>query len=194
MRVKKITTRFSILGLIALLSFIGNLLIIWQGLIERKYVLVFITAFITLPLTYFGFFFAYQKLFTVISKAKKYKDDNLLRQAQTVHLLCKDPLCGRCRSFYFAFSLIAGSLIVARSFWIELDEKVFKEPLIALVVGMVLFIISTPLFGYIGRVYPNNPYVKKLEDNLVKMFCGFISGGALGIIGGALGIFLKTII
>ena len=125
-------------------------------------------------------------------------DDNKkgLELIENGHFLCGNPLCSRCGGYYIGLG-ISSTVLVTFGVGIEqiLVTRFSFSPHLSytfILLGTILFIISTPLHGVLNHYYKrsiNSSVLITLAINeKVKYYCGLVAGLSLSllVVGGLL--------
>jgi len=137
---------------------------------------------------YIGIYLAYLVLFVLILKdiyntyaffkATKNKEGTSL--LENIHFLCADPMCPRCGGWYFGMAL---SLSITLSFTnsiISLMRNYSYSQYFAIIAGIILFLLSTPVHG--SLIYLKGIRSKFLKSKKLKLVLGLVSGLSLALI------------
>lgn len=180
-RTHKSRFRFFLLDTYLFVSSLGTLREIWKSIEKKDYITIYLVI-IALILIIIGYIYVYGKLLTVSKRVKE--DKRIAEYVNNVHFLCGDKNCGRCWGYFLSFPLIFVSIFTNSFGWYSLVIKL--DPTKVIIFAIPLFLFSTPIPAFIGRIYPDSKIIKMLDKFFIKFSLGIVTGISLGLIGGYL--------
>lgn len=173
--------RFILLDFYLFASAIGCFWEIWRAYGKNEIQIIYLVVF-ALILIAIGYIFVFKQL--IILSKSEIENKNVIEYLNKFHFLCGDVRCGRCSGFFMSFLIIFASIFGNPLFWYSIIIKL--DPIKSLWIAIPVFLISTPVPAFIGRMYPDFEIIRMLDNFFIKFILGIITGISLGLMGGYL--------
>jgi hypothetical protein len=164
---------FLYIFLIALIYLLWNAYLqndIWQFSIYPAFCLIYLVCF----------FLVIRDIHQNYDFFIKNNDIESVKRLETVHFLCSDPLCSRCGGWYFSLALSFSVTVIFKETLIDFASHYAYSQYCLIIIGALLFLLSTPLHGAIA--FLRKFHSKVLQSKKLKLFMGMIAGLSLMLI------------
>lgn len=155
------------------LASIGFFYMIWNSYISQK-----LSAFAMYLGLYVFFIVAVFLVIRDIHKEfegfERVKDEQGKQIIKKAHLLCGNPLCPRCGGWYVGLSISTSVVLAFKDNIIYVLADFGFSPFLVIGLGVVLFVITTPIHGALTflKIVKHNVFEKKRTKFVLGLFSG----------------------
>ncbi|RZB31466.1 MAG: hypothetical protein AEth_00645 [Candidatus Argoarchaeum ethanivorans] len=143
--------------------------IVWEAI--YVYIIVYL-AFLV------GFILIINDIYNNYNYFKNVKDKKGTELIEDIHFLCANPICPRCGGWYWGLTVSLMITLAFKDSVISILNDSVLSPYILIVLGVLIFMITTPFHGVLNFLTKKN---QKTNDKL-KLAFGIISGLSLSVI------------
>ena len=97
-------------------------------------------------------------------------------------------MCNRCNGYYWGLVLVLGIIVGLGNYIIPSLKGTGLSPYVYVILGVVIFIIATPIHGVLKFLARYKRGTNFYSSNWIKLVLGLVSGFAVGLI--AIGIIM----
>ncbi len=153
----------------------------WKAYLDQNYDLILVYSI--LYLVYLAStFLIIRDIYNNYEFFNQTKNEEGIRLIEEVHFLCSNPLCSRCGGWYWGLAISFTSALTLRHSIISVLQKGDTQGYYVVLIGSIIFLISTPVHGVLNFLTKNRLYNKIYSSTKTKTFFGLLSGLSIIII------------